>query len=212
MAIINDRDLLLIEPSLYVDAAGAGTVLTDGTDGAVLGTSFSSAGSNFVSLDIDAGHVIVIDGEACEVIERVSMTALDVSAPRASLDDPLIAPGDGTGLVFSLPSFGRIIDQAQAWTFGALGIDPDHPTRPLDESAIINPDPVKRFIALRAVRLAFAAAAALDPTSESLAERSSLYHRRCSEAMHNLNAMLDLNGDGVVDTARRIDVVNLSRV
>ena len=30
--------------------------------------------------------------------------------------------------------------------------------------------------------------------------------------MHNLNALLDLNGDGVVDTARRIDVVNLSRV
>lgn len=211
MAIINDRDLLLIEPSLFIDAPGAATVLTDGGDGVLLQTSFNSLGSNFTTLEIDAGHVIVIDGEACEVIERIGMTSLSVSAPRADQGDPLIAPDSGTALPFSIPTFARIIDQAQAWTLGALGIDPDHPTRPLDESPIVNLDEMGRFIALRAIRMAFAAAAAIDPASESLAGRSSLYQQRCSEAMHNLKVLLDLNGDGAADATRRIDTVILSR-
>lgn len=211
MALINDRDLLLIEPSLFVAASGAATILTDGIDGSVLGTNFSSAGSDFIALAIDAGHAIVIGDEACEVVERVGMTSLRVSSPRADASDPLIAPSSGTGLQFSIPTFRRIIDQAQAWTFGALGVDPDHSATPLDETAIVNPEAIGRYIALRAIRIAFAAAAAIDPEDESLAARASLYHQRCAESSHNLKLRLDLDGDGRADSLRRLDVVSLMR-
>lgn len=205
--ITSDRDLLVIEPSLFIGAAAAGTTLLTTSDAAVAGTRLTSASADFVTQQIDNGHVAVVNGVVIEIVERIQATELDVSLPRASQEDQKIAPGDGSGLALQIISFARLIDQVQNSILGALGIDPDDPVRPLEVSSILNPSEVGTMIALRTIQLAFEAASALAPTDASLANRAALYQRRAAEAMRQTAAAIDLDGDGRPDTTRRLDAV-----
>lgn len=100
--LIGDRELLVIEPSLFVGAAAVATTLLSVADAEVSGTSLTSATAAFEANDIDEGHVAVVDGVPVEIVNRVADTQLSISMPRASLDDAPIPPGDGTGLVFAV--------------------------------------------------------------------------------------------------------------
>ena len=106
-----------------------------------------------------------------------------------------------------VPTFKRQIDHTQAWLLGALGLDAGDPVSGLDDSAILNPDDVARLIAVETVARVFRAAAALDPADQALAARASLYTDEVAAARHCTRAMLDLDGDGVADATRRVDVV-----
>ena len=144
MVLTTDRDILIHEPSVFVDASSIATSLLSAADGTVSGTRLTSAGSDFQAAGIDAGHVIVIGTQAIEVVTRVDPTNLDVSRPRATLTEVKIPPGDGTTLSIDVRTFSRIIAEVEAWILGALGIDPADPTLPLDETAILNPGIFKR--------------------------------------------------------------------
>ncbi len=211
MTMIEDRELALIEPTLFIDAINQATLLIDATDGNVSNTTVTSLGSDFESMAIDFGHIVVIDGEVCEVINRISSAALTASLLRASQTDPLIEPTAGSGLSIKIVSFHRHIELAQAWVFGALGIDGGDPGLSLEESAILNPSMVAHLIALETIWRVLCAAAAIDPTDQSLADRAEHYGRLVSESRQQTKAILDLDGDGVADSTRRIGVVTLIR-
>jgi hypothetical protein len=213
MLLITDRDLLFIEPSLFLDATQAGTRLLGVSDAVIAGTTLTSASAGFEAAGIDDSHVVqVLSNElALEVDGRVDAGTLHVSLPRASQDDAKIPPGDGTGLAISIVTFGRLIAQAQAWALSSLGFGAAQPTRPLNESAIVNPEPVRRMMAMRTITQAFEQASALDPDNVSLLARAVLYMRRTIEATHQVAALIDLNGDGLPDAMRRMDTINLMR-
>src|SRR6185503_4774975 len=98
MLLITDRDLLIMEPSVFTHAGEIATRLATATDGAVSGTALTSASSDFEAAGIAANNVAVIAGAPVEVVNRVQATELEVSLPRATADDAKIAPGDGSGL------------------------------------------------------------------------------------------------------------------
>jgi hypothetical protein len=211
MAMITDRDLLLIEPGIFKNAMDLATLLIDAADGTVSQTSLSSASSDFESMSVDAGHVAVIEAETTEVIARVSSTELTVSLPRVTSEDPLIAPTAGSGLTVKVPTFGRQINFSQAWVLGALGLDAGDLDLTPDESAILNPCDIERLIALETVARVFAAAAALDPADQSLADSATHYAGEVAAARHRTRAILDLDGDGCADASRRVCTVALTR-
>ena len=211
MALIDDRDLLIHEPSLFLDASSVGTSVLSATDGVVASTTLTSASSNFVIPNNELGHVIVVNGEALEVVSRIDATNLVVSKARALITEARIAPGDGSTLSLEVITFTRLIAEVQAWVLGAFGIDASDPVTPLDETAILNPEEVEPLIALRTIAQAFAAASALAPTDSSLSQRATLYAGLAAEARRQTKAVIDLDGDGIADATRHLDVVSLSR-
>lgn len=211
MALIRDRDLLVIDASVFVDAFEVGTTLASGTDGSVSGSTFSSDAVNFQTAGVEEGHVACVNDAALEVLARPSANALTVTRPRASADGPTIPPAAGTGQKFTVTTFERQIAEAQAWALGALGIDPLDPVKPLDESAIVNVDEFARVLALRTIGDVYALAAARNPEDASLAARADLYRDRLRRAMNTTPMLLDLNGDGVADAARRLTTIALTR-
>ena len=147
MPLINDADLLVIEPTLFVDADVIGTTIIDGTDGWIVGTQLASASSDFIAAGIDAGHVIVVNDEALEVVSVESATLLTISRPRASSAEPLINPDGGSALRFSIITFDRLITQAQVRILAALGSDPDDHAQAINEDTVVMNDLTKQLIA-----------------------------------------------------------------
>ena len=211
MAMIDDRDLMVIEPSLFADAMAVATLLIDATDGSISNGRLTSMSSDFESAGIDAGHVVVVEGEVCEVVNRISSATVTISLPRANADDPVIEPSAGSNLVVKVPTFERQMNVAQAWVFGALGIDMEDTEAVLDEAAILNADRVARLLAMETIRRVFGIAAATDPTSVSLAERGEYYRKEVWATRRQTRAVLDLDGDGVADCTRQVSVVTLRR-
>lgn len=211
MPLIHDRDILLREPAIFVSAESASTLLRNVTDGAVAGTTITSASSNFTTLAIDFGHVASISDVPCEVISRLSATQLSVSLPRALTSDPLIAPEAGASQRLKIPTFKRLIERAEAWVLGALGIDPADPLQPLDSGDILNLDPVKHLIAIRTIHQAYALVSASIPADASLKERAAWYAAQLDLAKRSTEVYIDLNGDGEADAVRRMDLITFHR-
>ncbi len=212
MSMVDDRDLVLIEPTLFIDAENQATRLVHVIDGSVSNTSVTSLSADFEAAQVDAGHVVVVNNEVCEVVDRMTAAALTVSLPRANEGDPLIEPAQGSGMTVTVATFMRLIDQVEVWVLGSLGIADEDPETTLDEEAILNPADVQRLIALKTIARAFEAAAALDPADESLASRAMLYRDAATDASGQTRAILDLDGDGIADATRRFDVAVLRRI
>ncbi|MDY7110269.1 MAG: hypothetical protein SYC29_16695 [Planctomycetota bacterium] len=211
MPLINDRDLLLLEPDLFSDAMALATLLIDVADGSVDGTSLTSTDADFEAMDIDAGHAVLIDQVPAEIIERISATEVTVSLPRVAGDDPLIAPAPGSDLSVRVPTFGRQISLCQGWVLGTLGIEVDEDGGPLDASILLNAPEIGRLIALETTARLLRLAAAHDPVNESMAELAAGYSAEVTAARQRTRAVLDLDGDGVADATRRVSLVTLTR-
>jgi hypothetical protein len=209
--LINDRDLLRVEPTLFIDASTAGTVLVDVTDAEVDGTSVTSATAGFAAKEIGEGFVAVIAGMPVAVLDRPQDTELQVSLPRASEDDPAIGPGDGTALALKVITFERTIRSVQDRYLLALGVERDEETGELDETQALNPETLARCIALRTVADAFASAAAADPADSSLAARAQLHHQRAEIAQQQAGIEFDADDDGEPEGTRQLGVVQFRR-
>lgn len=204
MPLITDVDLLTIEPAVFLDATAAATKVLSASDGAIAGTTLTSAGSSFTTAGIDAGHVAVVAGEALEVVQRTSATTLSVSRPRPATSTSSIAPNAGSSLAFTIWTFQRLIELAERSILAALAIDPEHPTQPLETAAILNRPAVERIIATATIARACAVAFAANPASESLKQRVSDSERELERLRQQLIVVLDLDGDGVADATRRL--------
>ncbi len=106
-----DRDLLSIEPVVFLGGGFGCQELIAGTDGALGDTTFTSAGSDFPAAGITAGMVLCIhgataaEGNAYEIVSVDSETALTVSVLRADTSDQAVAPPTGSDLSFRIRTF-----------------------------------------------------------------------------------------------------------
>ena len=213
MSLITDRDLLLVEPSVFTAAAtAAATNILTATDAAVAGTTLSSATSDFAAAGIDEAHVAVFDGEALEIIARLSATQLDISRPRAALTDAKIAPIAGSNKTLKVNTFARLIDRTQHDLLQALGMRDDDPDLPLNANDVVNAADLGHVLALRVLARAFAAAAALEPETASLADRAAILAAQAEAAAASLAVLIDTDGDGVADQTRHLNVAVLRRI
>lgn len=192
--LITDRDLLLTEPAVFIHAAAAGLVLAAANDGAVSGSTFTSASTDFETLGTTTGGVILVNNTPLEILDLSTSTELHISKPRSNKSGPAIEPGDGSDLAWSLITMQRIIERAQHRILTPILINQADPSLSLGAEAIVNTSDIARVIALRAAHEAFVIASALDPEDAALRALADAYGESAAIAREQTVAVVAVNG------------------
>ncbi|MBN1554231.1 MAG: hypothetical protein JXA11_05765 [Phycisphaerae bacterium] len=216
MSFSQDRDLLCIEPIVFLSGDAIGRRLITGTDGAISGTTFTSAGSNFTSAGLEAGMVlcthdtIPAEGRAWEILSVDSATTLTISVLRVDADAPPVAPPAGTDLSFYVRSFGPQIQSVSATLAEKL--------RQLSQVAGIASADFADSAQLRVTTAHGALAGIFLARADNARPHDANwikaeFHRaeflRCQD---QLRLAVDADGDGVAEETRTLGNVYLKRV
>ena len=213
MAFATDRDLLELEPGVFRDAAWTAQRVINGT-GSIAGTTLTrgAGGVTFADARIDAGSVVLIDSAPVEVVERTGALVVTVSRLRASVDDDPIPLADDATVKIEAYTFGAAIGGVHRRVLRMLGIEPDDTAEDaLTEASIVNPTALTRLEALGALAAVYAAASAAGPVGTEMGERAEAYRRRFADERQRAAARIDLDGDGVADSTRRLNVIQFVR-
>lgn len=210
----SDRDLLAVEPNLFRDVAWLSQRLLRGT-GSISGTTLtiSAADGALDTAGAGPGSVVVVDGVAYEVIERLSATQASISRPRASALDPILPPaavsGKDTGVITFAPQIAAVHTEILARLGIGVGVgeEPDGPT----EASITNPAALVRLEVLGTLAMVWGAAAALQGQGSPAAERAEWYRARFGRERESVSVRLDLDGDGQTDAARHLGSTRMVR-
>ncbi len=214
MAFATDRDLLVLEPNLFRDIAFLSQMLASGTDGAVSGTSFTSALADFIAAGVAEGHVVSVNDLAVEVVQVVSSTELTISLLRAHPGDAAVPPPEGVALPYAVRSFLPQIEMMHRQVMRSAGIEPDGVGEPSDAATVddvLNGNEIALVEALGALESIFASAASMLADEPYLRLRAASYRDRFASARQRARVRLDRDGDGVVDVVRHLDVVQFVR-
>lgn len=207
-----DRDLLLLEPSLFRDLGWVGQRLCR-SSATIAGTTITLSSPD-VGLDaagVTTGHVVSFEGVGYEVVARLSATTATISRARGEPDDPVIPPAPwAVASTAEFTTFGPQIAIVHGQLLRMLGIDPGDAGAP-PESSITNPRALTLAETLGALHLVYAAAAAPQRRDGPLHERAEMYRRRFAQERLRAVIRLDLDGDGVADATRRLSIAQLWR-
>jgi hypothetical protein len=112
-----------------------------------------------------------------------------------------------------IATFAPQIALVHAQVLRMLGIEPGAPASPgsVTESSITNSASLTLVESLGALHLIYTAAAALSGPASVLGARADQYRRRFSEERRLAAATIDLNGDGLPDATRRMNVFQFTR-
>lgn len=202
---MTDRDLLVLEPTIFRDIGWLSQRLCDGQASAI-GSTLTATKPIFDDARVRAGHVVVVAGAALEVIERTSPTQLVVSRLRERTGDPPIPPLGIDGGAFTISTFGPQLAAAHDHALRALGLDPAS-----GGPAVTDPAALGDAVRFGALHLVFSAAAlAADDRSLHWA-KAQMYRTRYTQARARLAVRLDTDADGAPDAARRAAFVPLRR-
>lgn len=211
-----DRDLLMLEPNLFRDVQWVGQRLVSGT-GSISGTTLTLA-SQDVGLDaagVAAGHIVVVDGAPYEVLARLSASTATISRLRDDPDGAALTPSPVTGKPVQVVTFRPQIAIVHWQVLRMLGIEPEAaPQGQPGEESITNPAALRTLEALGALHLVYAAAAgpgAGDARTSYEWGRMQIYRERFAAERQCAAARIDLDGDGLPDATRRLNVVQYVR-
>lgn len=212
-----DRDLLMLEPTLFRDIGFlAQRLITGAAD--IAGTTLTLADHDvtFADAQIGAGHVVLIgshpEAAPCEVLERISPTVLTISRLRPSTSAEAIPPAPATGAPVEIWTFEPQIALAHDQVMRLIGIDPHDPDSSPSPASIINIGDVRAIEALTALHLIYIAAAAPNPASAAqLFAKAEHYRRRATAARQQTQVLLDLTGNGQVESTRRFHIAHSTR-
>ena len=209
-----DRDLLALEPNLFRDVGWHSQLIVSGT-GSISGTTLTltSGAVNFADAGVEAGHVVQVDGVAYEVLARTGSTTLTISRLREGPDAPAIPPSPVTGKPVSVQTFRPQIGTMHRGILRLLGIEADmpEPGEPT-EANITNPGALRHFEALGTLASVYHGAMPSEATwSDHNFNRSQIYLQRCADERQRAVARLDLDGDGLPDATRRLNVIQFVR-
>lgn len=216
MRFCQDRDLLCIEPIVFLSGDAIGRRLITGGDGAISGTTCTSIGSDFVSAGIEAGMVlctydtIPAEGRAWEILSVESATALTISVLRVDTDAPAVAPPAGTNLSFYVRSFGPQVQSVSATLAEKL--------RQLAEVAGVASanfaDSAQLRVATAHGALAGVFLARADNARPHDANwiKAEFHRAEFLRCQNQLRLAVDADGDGVAEQTRTLGNVHLKRV
>jgi len=205
----SDRDLLVLEPGVFREVLWLGQRLVRGA-GSVSGTTLTmtSQDEGFDAAGVDAGHVVVIDGVALEVISRTSASVLEVSRLRESVTAAPIGGGSIVNRVVEVSTFVPQLALVHAQAIRMLGLDSPGGSG-VGEESVTNGGDLTLVEALGALHLVYASASAAG--APGLAPKAAMYRERFSTERQRAGARIDLDGDGVADATRRMNVVRFTR-
>ena len=197
-----DTDLLHWEPSLFKDATIPSQTLLAGS-GDLSGTAFTISAGSFVTAGVEPGHVITLAGTvngSFPVIAVNSATSLTISVlyDRLTPGDGELPPARPIGTATSVP-FTIKTARPQITLISELlrqSIDVR------DAAQILNPNELRRPVALGTLQLLYAATAAVALEDSSLSVRAQMYERLYRRALRGAKIEIDANGDGRTDAIR----------
>lgn len=206
-----DRDLLLLEPTLFADVALQSQRLLEAA-GTISGTTLTLTGADAALVGITTGHVVLVAGVPLEVVSRLSSTQLAVSRIRADPGDAPIPPAPVVGAAVLISTFAPQIAIVHAQLLRMAGIEPGAqavgaPT----ESSVTNGAALRLIESLGALQLIWSAAGALAGPDSAAAQRARTYGQRFNAERARVLVALDLDSDGEPDAARRLNAARMVR-
>ena len=212
----SDRDVLVLEPGVFRDVRWAGQVVIDEATATVPSTQdrVTLLKGGFVDAGVGAGSVALVEGVSVEVVGVVSDTQIEVSLLRARAGDaPIPLVFDGGGLSIVISTFAPQIERVHRQLMIELGIAApvEGGEGAIDDSRVTNPSAFVLAEALGTLALVYASASALvDPDSVTWA-KAALYRERYMAERSRLAAEIDVRGEGVAGTTRRVGAGRLWR-
>ncbi len=209
-----DRDLLAIEPDVFVTAGFAGQELISGTDGTISGTTFTSPAGDFVTAGISGGMVVSItpstgQAKSFEIISVESATSMTVSILRADTNDqPTPAPA-GSSLSYFIRTFGPQIGGVSATLAEKL--------RQLSEVAGVSTADFADSAQLRYATAHGTLSAIFLARADNAAPfdanwiKAQYYRDQFSRLQLQLRLVTDTDGSGAAESARSFGNVRLIR-
>jgi hypothetical protein len=211
-----DRDLLGIEPGMFLTSSRAGSKLIAGNNGVLSGATFTSSGANFPAAGVETGMVLVVyatipsEGRAYEIVSVGAAGQLTVSVLRASPDDSPIAPPAGTALQFFVLTYSpqiRRISGALAEKLRATVEASPVASADFSDSAQLRQTAACGTLAT--ILVAQAEEASPDDPNWAKAEH---YRREFANLQTQLRLAVDIDGDGLAEQTRTLGNVRLRRV
>ena len=216
MNFSTDRDLLVLEPTVFNDVAIAAQTRVNVADGAVSGTTLTSATADFENACVEAGSVLLIASVAHEVLARTDAHTLTVSLPRSRMSDPAIPGPQGSGLAVVCRTFAPQAATVHETILRLLSIDPDAPDAgALTEDAIVSLSAVARLEALGTLERIYSSAVAITgdyPYTDGLVKKTIEYRRRFAACCARSTILFDADGDGHADRRVCLGEIVLTRV
>jgi len=208
MGFAKDRDLLLLEPTLFRDIGWSSQRIVRNATATVVSTTLTASSVDLAIAGVEAGHIALVGGRAMEIVERTSATQAVVSTLRASMEDAAVPPGDTAGDELIVSTFAPQIELIHRQLLSSVGVGAglEH-----TESAVMNGQAIARVEALGALHVAFVAASAICGPTAVAWSKAEIYRERFAIARERAVVELDLDGDGVVGERRRFNTARLMR-
>jgi len=212
----NDRDLLAVEPVIFIGGGFVGQNLITSGDGVLNGTTFTSPGSDFISAGVEAGMVLCVysanpaEGDGLEIVSVDSTSELTVSVLRGSADDEAIAPPAGTGLSFYVRTYAAQIANVSGTLSEKL-------RQILEVAGVCSGDfadssQLKTVAAYGVLSSIFVARADNATAQDANWTKAEHYHKKFHEQQLQLRLAVDSDGDGVAEQTRTLGNVSLRRL
>lgn len=213
-----DVDLLKWEPVMFSELALASQTLCQGTDGAISGTTFTSAGADFSASAVGTGHVVylrsadlTIDG-CYEVVSIDSATQLTVSIVRQAIDDSAVAPPAGSGLTWRISTFDPQAEEAGYSLLEYFGINAESGGVGINVDDILDNRALRQASVFAVLAAVFAGTAAGEDDSRGLWEKSQRYQKLFGGARDKARVGIDTNSDNIAEQYLSGGVVRLRRM
>ncbi|GDX98048.1 hypothetical protein LBMAG48_04520 [Phycisphaerae bacterium] len=220
MAFAKDRDIAVIEPTVFRDLIWMGQVITRG-DCVVYGTTLEASGvpsPDFIEGPVSPGNVVHVSGSLGATYEITGVDGANmmrISRIRDLASGPeLVAPEQiSPPLPFVIATFTPQVEWVHGQLLEMLGLrreTVDDVTR-LPESCVKNPDELVRLEVYGALQLVYSAAAGLSSAAPQMLAKASQWRRAFQDERQRVAARIDTDGDGAADVIRRFNVGQLVR-
>lgn len=205
-----DRDLVVLEPVVFRDAAHLSQVLFAG---------MCSLDQTLVLTDapppecpeIAAGGVALIDGVAMEIVQRAGERELVVSLPRPDRAAAAVAWRTLASARIEVRGFSSLIAVVHRRLLADLGMSAGGPNADVSREMVMNPDDWRNVETLGSLSLICTAAAAMRGDDDPMWGKAEHYRREHAAARRSLVVRVDRDADGVADRELRVQSGRLRR-
>jgi len=205
--LCKDVDILRYEPALFVDLHPANQVLAAGSGGELAGTTFETAGADFVSVQVEPGGVIylrsaegLLDG-AYEIVAVDSATQLCISVLRADSEANPTSPPASSDISYRISTFQPQVAEVSLRLTQYLGIRPGCAEDEASAEDILDTETVRQVCAFGVIATAYAMLSS-KPGGERFEEKASHYEQLFEKSKESCRVAFDVDGDGVADSVR----------
>jgi len=215
-AFCQDRDILAIEPLVYLTGALPAQDLITGQDGTINGSTFTSATADFQAAGVEAGMVLCVhagspaEGAAYEILSVDSQTALTISILRADEDEPAVPPAAASGLAYYVRTFAAQIRR----TSEALGERLRHTAEAegIAAAEFADSSQLAQAAAMGVLAAIFVARAENASPADANWVKAEHYRDGFASLQSQLRLAVDADGDGVAEQTRTLGNVALRRI